>query len=173
MSTSLCLCCFQTFFLNNLNISQCSPQLFLPGDSPELKETTQPFAHACAHIQFMLMLYGPSCILSYILCHTWGIAFVQQHQQLFFCQDSPFHCGAKLKPVLREQGLDSVRSCCLMCHSWPQAMKWRGSYAQPWPESAPFHNSTVRASHLCLSFLLRNRKESEISHFFYIFLYIF
>lgn len=58
MSTSLCLCCFQTLFLNNSDAFLCSLQLFLPGDSPELKETTQSFASICAATVFACALYS-------------------------------------------------------------------------------------------------------------------
>lgn len=71
-----------------------------------------------------------------------------------FCQAGPFHCCAKFKPALRERELDSVRSGCLMCHPWPRAMKWRGSYAQQ-SESAPL--LTVCVSPRRLSFFQTNR----------------
>ena len=48
MAVCLCLCCLQTLFLNNSVVSHCSPQLFLPCDPPESKETTHPSTSVCA-----------------------------------------------------------------------------------------------------------------------------
>lgn len=48
MVLSLCLCCFQTLFLNNSVVSHCSFQLFIPCDPPEAKETTHPYMSVCA-----------------------------------------------------------------------------------------------------------------------------
>lgn len=162
MALNSCLCCFQTRFLNNSGISHCFLQLFLPGDPPESQETTQAFVSVCAATVCACVL----CSILYSFLHVapyLGNCICPAPPEAFFCQACPFHCGAKLKPVLREPGLDSVRSCCLMCHPWPQAMKWRGSYAQqPWPESALLHNSDCLCFTL-VSFVLfheQNRKQS-------------
>lgn len=61
MAPSLCLCCFQTLFLNNSVVSHCSFQLFLPCDPPESKETTHPSTSVCA-------APACACVLRSILC---------------------------------------------------------------------------------------------------------
>lgn len=124
-------------FLNNSDVSHCFLQLFLPSDPPESRETTQPFASVCAATAcacvLCSMLYSFLHVAPYLgncICPAPPAA-----SSFFFAKPVLFHCGAKLRPVLRD--LDSVRSCCLMCSQWPRATKWRGSYAQlPWPESA-------------------------------------
>lgn len=141
VSPSLCLCCFQT--LNNSVTSHCSPQLLLPCDPPESEATTHPSKSVCAVRAATIC----TCVLRSILHSVSHIVPYKGNcicLALSFGQDGPLHCGAKLKLVPWEPGLDSVRSCCLMCHPWPRAMKQRGSYAQqPWPESALLHNSVL------------------------------
>lgn len=60
---SLCLCCFQTLFLNNLVVSHCSLQMFLPCDPPESKET-----RVYVLLQYVFVCYVPSCILFFACC---------------------------------------------------------------------------------------------------------
>lgn len=137
VAPSLCLCCFQ--ILNNSVISHCSLQLFLPCD-PQSRRKQHIHPRMYVQRQYVLVCSVPFCIPSHILFHAQGIAFVRP---FLFGRAGSLHRGAKLKSVLREPGLDSVRGCCLMCHPWPQAMKQRGSYAQqPWPESVLLHNSS-------------------------------
>lgn len=146
MALSLCLCYFQAVFLNNSVVSHCSLQPFLPCDPPESKETTHPsasvFAPTVCACVLCSILYSFSHVAPYAgncICPAPLADFLpSQSSSLWF----------QVEASAKGDGA-GLRSCCLMCHPWPQAMKWRGSYAQqPWPESALLHNSD------CLSFTL-------------------
>lgn len=111
---SLFLKLFKLLVLNYLVATHCSLQLFL---SSGLNVKQHSPISLYVQLQYVLMWHTQSSIFSctfapHLEMHLYGT-------NSSFCQANPFYFGAKLKPVLGELGLDSVRCNCLMCHPWP------------------------------------------------------